>query len=217
MKPALITADKLRAALNRPGHDAPQAQSLMRPLPDDIVAFPKRDGIPPKEAGVLVIVYPDAMGAAQVVLTRRAEHLRGHSGQISFPGGRREPGDDSFTATALRETCEELGLCAESDFQLLGTLAKVYIPPSHYDVYPTVAWLSAPPHCVPNPREVAEVFTLPLADLLDPRCKQHEVREIKGRPFDIPYYQVRGHKVWGATAAMLSDLEQRLRAVIPDY
>ncbi len=205
----MVTFNDLDAALALPDFDPVPAQMRMVP---PVRRFVPPEGVTPRTAGVLVLIYPEADGL-HILLTRRTEALRSHSGQISFPGGRYSPDqDDSFTATALRETCEELGLC--DDVRILGSLSRLYIPPSNFEVYPTVAALDAPPRCIPNPDEVAEVFSLPIRDLLDANTKQSEDRPYQGSPISVPYYAVRGHKVWGATAAMLSELESRLRTVL---
>jgi 8-oxo-dGTP pyrophosphatase MutT (NUDIX family) len=182
------------------------APSTRRPNPPQ--------GVTSRQAGVLILIYPDPDDGLQIVLTRRTEQLRGHSGQISFPGGRRDPQDESFTATALRETCEELGLC-DDDIQIVGMLTPIYIPPSNFEVYPTVATYPSPPVLDPNPEEVAEVFTLPVDHLLNAHYKSLEEWVNQGIRVQIPFYTVNGHKVWGATAIMLSELEHRLRAVLP--
>lgn len=166
-----------------------------------------------REAGVLVLVIPETAGDLHIVLTRRTDTLRGvHRGQISFPGGQRDPDDKSFAATALRETCEELGIC--EDITVLGTLSPVYIPPSHFHVHPLVGTMARTPEFHPNPDEVAEVFTFAVDGLVDDSHKRTEYREFNGTQFAVPYYEVQGHKVWGATAVMLSELEFRLRSVL---
>ncbi|MBL8163647.1 MAG: CoA pyrophosphatase [Anaerolineae bacterium] len=205
----MITLDHLTRSLHLPEFDPIAAQLRMSP--------PGRGMRPAdgsaRQAGVLVLIYAEADGL-HVILTRRTEHLGKHSGQISFPGGRRDPHDASLTATALRETCEELGICDEP-VQVIGALTPLYIPPSNYEVFPTVATLPARPLMTPNPEEVAEVFSLPLDHLLDARIKMQEDWDFHGVRVPIPFYAVQGHKVWGATAVMLSELEQRLRAVLP--
>ena len=113
----------------------------------------------------------------------------------------------------LKETCEELGICG-GQMTILGELSPVYIPPSHFMVFPTVATLPEPPVFVPNPEEVAEVITCSLTTLLDERIKQQEYRTIRGFRVRVPFYRIHDHKVWGATAVMLSELEHRLRAVM---
>jgi 8-oxo-dGTP pyrophosphatase MutT (NUDIX family) len=209
----LITAEVVRAAFADVPASREGARQRMTPVPRG--PAPGEMQTPPKEAGVLVLIAPrhDAAGL-HIVLTRRTEYLRGHSGQISFPGGRCEPEDSDTTMTALRETCEELALC-QSELEVIGRLEPVYIPPSHYLVYPTVALADEAPVLRPNPDEVAEVFTLALESLLDPAIKASEIREIQGYQVRIPYYRVLGHKVWGATAILLSELEDRLRAASP--
>lgn len=208
----MITLDHLRAALILPGFDPVAAKLRMAPV---LTHFPQRPDRTPdsRQAGVLVLLFPQN-GLLHFILTRRAEHLRGHSGQISFPGGRRDPHDVSLAATAMRETCEELGVCDE-DITILGQLSPTYIPPSDFEVFPTVGALSAPPVLHPNPDEVAEVFSVPLIHLLDPRHKREELRDFNGYEMRVPYYAFGGHKVWGATAIMLSELEHRLRETLP--
>ncbi|MBI5671100.1 MAG: CoA pyrophosphatase [Chloroflexi bacterium] len=203
-----ITLAQLRAAVELPEFDAQAAQLAMAPHKPRI-----RPETGARQAGVLVLVYPELDDRLQLVLTRRTDTLRGHSGQISFPGGRRDPQDESFAATALRETCEELGLC-EQDITILGALTPIYIPPSNFEVFPTVGALPLPPVFHPNPAEVAEVLPFPVDNLLDPRYKSTEDWTFQGMAVRIPFYTVGPHKVWGATAIMLSELEHRLRRVV---
>ena len=209
MTAPIVTIEHLREALQLSNFDYGPAQERMAPRPRGIL--PQNEGVPPKEAGVLALVYPE-MDGQHIVLTRRTETLRGHSGQISFPGGRRDPDDPSFTATALRETCEELGIC--NDIEVVGMLSPFYIPPSHFNVYPTVGALDYKPDTNPNPAEVAEVFSFALGDLINDEYKFEEFRQFNDRRVRIPYYMVREHKVWGATAVMLSEIESRLRVVM---
>ncbi|HLV36381.1 MAG TPA: CoA pyrophosphatase, partial [Spirillospora sp.] len=157
-------------------------------------------------------LFPVA-GELHFVLTRRTDNLRGHSGQISFPGGRRDPTDASFVETALRETCEELRVC-DPAADVLGRLTPIYIPPSDFEVFPIVAALDYKPVFQPNPDEVAEVLNVPLAALLDDNRKRVEQWPFNGVLIRVPFYAFNGHKVWGATAIMLSELEGRLRTVL---
>jgi 8-oxo-dGTP pyrophosphatase MutT (NUDIX family) len=208
---AALTLDHIYQALQLPEFDSLAAHARMSPRGRRL--SPPQD-VQPRQAGVLVLLYPDPdTEGLRLVLTRRTDTLRGHSGQISFPGGSRDPEDDSFTTTALRETCEELGIC-DPDISIIGTLSMIYIPPSNFEVFPTVAALPAPPDFAPNPSEVAEVITFPLDWLLDEHIKGVETREINGLQIPIPFYLIAGQKVWGATAIMLSELESRLRAII---
>ena len=168
---------------------------------------------PPREAAVLVgvVARPDAL---QVLLTRRTEDLRHHAGQVSFPGGRIEPDDVDPVAAAVRETGEEVGIPP-------GQLAPLgYLDPlatvTGFRVFPVVAQIDPAYRPRPDPREVAEVFEVPLADLLAPdNLVQREI-ELRGRPRTIlefvnPVSPER--RIWGATASILHNLRQRLERV----
>ena len=153
--------------------------------------------------------------ALHLVLTLRNAELRGHSGQVSFPGGRQDPEDASL---ALYRPARDLGGDRHPQRRacsILGELPCFYIPTSHFDVFPTVARLDGLPAFTPNPAEVADVFCFGLDELLNPGYKQVEQRRIRGIEVRVPYYAVGEHKVWGATAIMLSELECRLRSVLP--
>ena len=210
MANSLITLDIIRTALSLSDFDAAAAHLPMIPG-----TRPRESGKTEKsrQAGVLVLLYPENDELC-FVLTRRTDTLRGHSGQISFPGGRRDSGDRTFVDTALRETCEELGLC-DPDVTVLGELSSIYIPPSDFEVFAIVAALDYPPSFQPNPDEVAEVFAVPLSALVNDAFKRIEKWPFNGVQVDVPYYAFNGHKVWGATAIMLSEFEARLRAVLP--
>ena len=205
----MITLDDVRAALRLPDFNAESAHLLMSPGSRQF--FPATSATA-RQAGVLVLLFPQQDDLC-FVLTRRTDTLRGHSGQISFPGGRRDPQDDSFVTTALRETCEELGVC-DDPITILGELTRIYIPPSDFEVVPVVGAMPHPPVFRPSPAEVAEVFTVSLSALLDEGYKAFEYREFRGVEVKVPYYALGGHKVWGATAIMLSELEARLRVVV---
>jgi 8-oxo-dGTP pyrophosphatase MutT (NUDIX family) len=202
-----ITLFQIQQALSVANFDAKAHQMRMSPVPRGNIS-PEE----PRKAGVLVLLFPHADGQWHILLTRRNENLRGHSGQISFPGGRRDESDADYIATALRETCEELGIC--NDISIIGHLSQIYIPPSNFDVFPSVGTLPYRPNPIPNPDEVSEVLSLAVDDLLKPETKQTEQRTIQGYDVRVPYYVAQGQKVWGATAIMLGELEARLRLVL---
>jgi 8-oxo-dGTP pyrophosphatase MutT (NUDIX family) len=164
----------------------------------------------PKQGSVLVILYAKN-DETFLVLTRRREDLNNHAGQISFPGGRREA-NETLQMAAFREANEEVGVSIGA-LALLGELTTIYIPPTDYEVHPFVAWHKGFPDFAPQDREVAEIIEVPVSHLLDPETRREETWDFQGTQVDIPLYLVGGHKVWGATAIMLSEFLDRLRAV----
>lgn len=168
---------------------------------------------PPKPAAVLLLLFP-RMNEWRVVLTRRAEQLSGHGGQISFPGGKIEATDPDARCAALRETREELGINTDS-LELLGELSPVHIAATHFRVQVFVGMLKCEPLWRPDAREVAAVFSMSLSELLEPATKKRAHRWVRGRWLKVPFYAVQGHEIWGATAMMLSELEWRLRQSLP--
>lgn len=143
-----------------------------------------------------------------VLFTRRTPHLRRHSGQVSFPGGRAEPQDPSPEFTALRETREEIGLPPER----VEVLARMpdYLTRTGYRVTPVVGLIVPPLELVPDAREVDEVFEVPLAFLLDPANARRSTREIEGRTVGYYVFEYEERVIWGATAGMLVNLYRML-------
>lgn len=165
---------------------------------------------PPRESAVLLVFHP-MNGAVRTLLMLRPTYDGVHSGQVAFPGGKREPQDADLRATALREFAEETG-CATADFTVLGELSRVFIPPSNALVTPVVAW--APELGTPKPdaREVAELIDAPLSELLRADLLERKRLFIQalGREADVPYWAIQGHVVWGATALMIAELRELL-------
>ncbi len=209
---AVLGISSVRQALALPNFDVAAAQRRMSPVLRSPQAFATT--APPREAAVLLMLYERAE-ELHFVLMRRTEYPGVHSGQISFPGGKREQGE-SAAQTALRETYEELGISLE-DVEVLGNLTELYIPPSNYLVQPIVGRCAAQPCWQPKEDEVAEVIEVPLRLLFDDSLKGAEETVRYGHPFRIVYYNLFGHKVWGATASILSELEMRLRAVLHNF
>ncbi len=211
--PPSITIDQIRQSLALTSFDVQSAWAPMRMQPN----LPRN--IPPdsstvRKAGVLMLIYP-VEGRLTTLVLRRTPDPGVHSGQISFPGGSCESDDQDTVATALREACEEIGLC-EQHITVLGQLTRVYIPPSEFLVWPTVATVPFRPTFKPNPLEVAELLELPLDILLDDTTKCEKDMVLAGITFRVPFYDVQGHVVWGATALMLSEFEARLKTLMND-
>jgi len=144
----------------------------------------------------------------RVLFTRRAGHLKDHSGQVSFPGGRVAEADASPEATALREAEEEIGL-APARVELLGRLPE-YHTRTGFRITPVVGIVTPPFELRADANEVEEIFEVPLAFLLDPANHQRQSREWQGELrwfFAMPY---EGHYIWGATAGMLVNLQRHL-------
>lgn len=156
-----------------------------------------------REAGVLALLFPLA-GAPAVLLTVRRGDLRNHGGQISFPGGRRDPGE-TLEETALREAEEEVCLPPEA-VEVLGMMTPLYIPPSNFCVYPTVGVVDGLPPLRPADAEVEAILEVPIAHLRQPSARQVGDWTLRGRPMQVPFFDVDGHTVWGATAMMLAEL-----------
>jgi 8-oxo-dGTP pyrophosphatase MutT (NUDIX family)/uncharacterized membrane protein len=161
-----------------------------------------------REAGVLLLLYPHITNGhtpeLHVLLTRRTEYPGVHSGQISFPGGRRE-GQESLQTTALREAMEEVGVLPAT-LEIIGQLSRLYTPPSNFCIYPFVGFSSTRSSFRLDPQEVAELIETPLSLLLNPTVRKEEIwnfEEYGQRR--VPFFDIFGHKVWGATAMMLSE------------
>ncbi len=160
-----------------------------------------------RAASVLVPVHVDA-GELWLTLTKRAENLMHHGGQIAFPGGGRDPGEDEWEA-ALREAEEEIGVDPGRVVQL-GYLDEIYAEVSDYRIQPCVGVLPHPFEPRPNPDEIDDVFSIPILQFTDVRVIEERVVEWQGQERQIRVYHVGRHPVWGLTARMIQNLLERL-------
>lgn len=202
---ALIDRLSTRLAQSLPGHDAHATMAPRLSARQEALSV---DGRACREAGVLVLLLPHDDGPV-LVLTVRHDELPDHGGQISFPGGQRE-GDETLTDTALREAREEVGL-DPSSVRLLGALTPLYIPPSNFCVHPVVGAAAHDLPLRPTDREVDTILRAPLHRLLSPDARVVAPWTLQGQEVEVPYYDVDGHTVWGATAMMLAELLTILR------
>lgn len=166
------------------------------------------DGAGRREAGVTaaaVLVPIIAHPTLTVLFTKRTAQLKAHSGQVSFPGGRAEPGDPSVEATALREAHEEIGL-APADVRVLGTLDDIETMTSRFVITPVLGAVPHPYQWLPRVGEVDHVFTVPLADLLAPGAECRETWDFGGRAVPIDHFPVAGQVIWGATHRITRNL-----------
>ena len=176
--------DRLRRRLGRPG--------ARQPIPEG------------KAAAVLVPVF-ERGGEGHLLYIRRSENVS-HQGQVAFPGGRVEPVDRHLGDTALREAYEEVGI-EPATVDMLGSLPAKNTMVSGYVVAPFVGAIPVPRGLRHDPREVAEVFTVPISALLDPRYRgRHEINRADGRPLKFPAIHFGGQTIWGLTYRITLDL-----------
>jgi 8-oxo-dGTP pyrophosphatase MutT (NUDIX family) len=159
--------------------------------------------VPLREAAVLVPLF-GREGAPHLLFTQRPLTLRHHAGQISFPGGSRDPGDASALHTALRETEEELGL-PPSQVEILGELDELPTI-TGFRIRPFVGVVATPFSLRPNPLEIEQVIEAPLTALLDPTKQRVETHEVLGAMREIYFYDYGPHVIWGATARIVRNL-----------
>ena len=165
------------------------------------------------EAGVLVALTVDPINP-QVIQTRRASQLSSHAGEVAFPGGKRDPEDDSVLATALRESHEEIGLVPDN-VRVIGPLSQV-TSKHGYLVSPFLGIIPSDTPLSPNPHELESLFKIPLLYLLDPRQMQLEQLHYEDREIHMPRYDYQGYVIWGLTAYILVEmLNQGLSAGLP--
>lgn len=195
-------------------------QALEKPLPGEVAQRqmapaaihngPNRWETPQdcRKAGVLILLYPHATLSLEpephLVLIRRPDYPGVHSGQISLPGGRWEPGE-KLQSTALREAEEEVGV-SPRQVTILGQLSPLYTPPSNFCIYPFVGFCFEKPAFRPDKREVAELIEAPLRLFLDPTARREEVWHLGNYgERRVPFFYIFKHKIWGATAMILSE------------
>lgn len=198
---------EIRLQGSRPPTDLAQAVAAGVP-PGSQAAVRQLLPTAPIAAAVLVPIV-DHLEGLSVLLTQRAAHLKNHAGQISFPGGRIEPGDDGPLAAALRESEEEIGLPREH-VQLAGYLEPQLIM-SGFWVTPVVGFVRPGFPLRLEPSEVDTTFEVPLTHILDQanhRCRERHIGELAVQVYDIPFGE---HHIWGATAGMLMSLYRLLR------
>jgi 8-oxo-dGTP pyrophosphatase MutT (NUDIX family) len=157
-----------------------------------------------RRAAVLIPLFKKD-GEYHILFTRRTDKVQTHKGQISFPGGRKDPKDKDLLATALREAREEMGI-EEKDVQILGELDDICTVASDFCVSPFVGLLPYPYPYKINRDEIEEVIEAPLSGLLDHRRFRQELFERDGQSFPVYFYQHRDHTIWGATARILKQL-----------
>jgi len=166
-----------------------------------------RDEPATRDAAALVLLYPDAAGEAHLVLTERPAGTHRHAGQISLPGGKRDPGDEFPVGTALREAAEEVGLDTDRDpVTVLGTLDIVDVRVSGFLLVPVIAVVQREPLLAPDAREVAAILRVPVRHFLPAAPIEIVEAERDGWRLRYGAFPVGEHRIWGATGRILGQL-----------
>lgn len=189
------------------GIQSPEAQQLMAPFTIGDRDVILKSNPNPRLGGVMILVYSKNK-KAHIALIERPVYDGVHSGQIAFPGGANDPIDLNMQETALRELYEEIGISKDL-VQVIGQISQVYIPPSKFLVSPFIGILKQAPQFKKDDFEVKDIIELPVSLLFDDSIIKSGKIHLgkKGAKITVPYFDVFGHKVWGATAIMLSEFK----------
>lgn len=188
------------------------AHSILRAVPLGSIVPSFTHQLPPRPGGVLILLYNEG-NSIRFPLIRRQEYLGAHSGQISLPGGKSEPGEDGIQA-ALREGEEEIGIDRAKP-NVLGTLSNFFVMPSNFIITPVVAVLDEQPVFIPDPHEVAKILYGSIDDLIkDDAIKEKEILAAGQFRMMAPHFEIDGEIVWGATAMMLNEFRMILKEIL---
>jgi 8-oxo-dGTP pyrophosphatase MutT (NUDIX family) len=166
--------------------------------------FPRVPGPDARVAAILILLYPKN-SSVYTVFIQRPDYNGVHSGQISFPGGKKEPSDADIFETAFREAKEEVGV-DPSKISVIGTLTPLFIPASNTVVTPVTGWIESRPEFRCQKGEVVYIIEAELKRFLDPSIIKTKPFEIRGEMLEVKYFDYRGHIIWGATAMILNEL-----------
>ena len=195
---------KKQIALQLPGIEA---HRQMLPSGRKLDANYRELAVNYKQSAVLALLYPN-QNSLHLLLTKRQEYVGAHSGQISFPGGKKEVHDSNLLETALRETKEETGI-SSNKIELIGALTPVYIPVSNFMVQPYLAFVNELPQLILNTREVRETIHVPIQLLMQEETRiQTKIIASSSMTLDVPAFYFDPHIIWGATAMMISEINE---------
>jgi 8-oxo-dGTP pyrophosphatase MutT (NUDIX family) len=196
-------ADLLKTEIKK-GLPGTEVQWQMASSDRMIKDFPRAPGKDARIAAVLILLYP-YKGSIYTVFMQRHDYDGVHGGQISFPGGKKEPSDENIIQTALREAGEETGV-DPSKISVIGTLTPLFIPVSNMIVTPVVGWLGRKPVFNHQPEEVVFLFDADLKRLRDPLTVKIKPFKVRDELIEIKYFDYDGNAIWGATAMILHEL-----------
>jgi len=171
--------------------------------------FPRSPGKDARTAAVLILLYPEN-DSIHTIFMQRPDYKGVHGGQISFPGGKKEPEDENIINTALREASEETGV-DPLKVTIIGTLTPLFIPVSNMLVTPVLGWMNEKPSFQYKSEEVVFLIDADLKKLLDPSIVKTKPFEIRGEMIEVRYYDYEANMIWGATAMILHELLYMIR------
>jgi len=207
----LVDKLKVRLAGELPGA---QAHNLLRATPVGTVLPKFNHQLPPKPGSVLILLYPET-NQIYFPLIKRPDYLGAHSGQVSFPGGKAEPGE-TYIETALREAEEEIGV-RSSAVKVIGKLSDFFVIPSNFMVTPVIGISEGKPELIPDSYEVVRILNARVEDILgDEAIKTSEILAAGRYRMIAPHFEVEGEIVWGATAMMLNEFRWIIRDLTKD-
>lgn len=198
---------KIKGLKTKLNGDLPGERAHRAMIPEGRNLYPKHSD-KPRQSAVLILLYQD-QNSLYFPLILRPKYNGIHSGQMALPGGKKEKADKNLIHTALRESCEEVGVCRDA-MEILGSLSELYIPVTNMTVLPVVAIAKNKPEFIIKPDEVAGLFLVDIQEMLNPENKISEHWLLRGNKVKVPFYYLKKQKVWGATAMILSELEQLL-------
>lgn len=204
----LSIKDRIKVSIEKglPGTDV---QWRMASSDRMIKDFPRVPGPEARVASVLILLYPHD-NSVYTVFMQRPDYTGFHGGQISFPGGKKEPDDVNITSTALREAMEETGIIPSS-VCVEGLLTPLFIPVSNMIVTPVVGWSERRPQFSHDPAEVEFLIEARLEKFLEPDIIRYRPMILRGETIDVRYFAYEGNVIWGATAMMLNELLEIIR------
>jgi 8-oxo-dGTP pyrophosphatase MutT (NUDIX family) len=190
-----------------PGQDA---QAIMMPTLSDKSRFSLAAKKDARAGGVMILLYQKD-GSVHFPLIQRPDYDGVHAKQMSFPGGKKDPNDETLIITALRETEEEIGVNPDK-IEIIGALTKLFIIASNFNVLPAIGLINEVPEFLADEHEVDEIIEVNLADLMDEeKQKEKPLTILQGITINAPYFDLNNKVVWGATAMILSELKQILQ------